>query len=175
MGESSAQTSSARGPRPRGARAASCVIVIVLGLSVVAGFKLLCLPRAIAGDAWRICCPPTLWPFLDYNMYDRAYYPGRSFPWYVLVGVDDEGHEVLLEPAPDGRGFEDWRRRDVPAFLRLDLDVLQDLADAHSDGRTLRRLRLEDHPRVLGEDGRLHYDPTQVPRQVRIVDGVVRR
>jgi len=147
--------------------------VTVLVLQVVAGFRLLCLPRAVAGGAWRPCCPPALWPFLDYNMYDRAWYPGRDFAWYVLVGLAPDGRETVITHADMGVDFERWRRWGVAAFLRGDARAVQPFVDGLPDPTAFVALRLEDHRRVLGEDGRLHERPPRRRRRLAVVDGVV--
>jgi hypothetical protein len=148
---------------------------VVLLLQIVAGFRLLCMPRAVADGAWRVCCPPDLWPFLDYNMYDRAWYPGRDFPWYVLVGIEADGRETVITAADMGVEFERWRRWGVSAFLRGDAEGVQPFVDGLSDPAAFVSLRLEDHRRVLGEDGSLQVEPPSPRRKLSVVDGVVQR
>ena len=161
-------------PAPaRARRRISVLIAVVLGLQVVAGFRVLCLPKAVAGESWRVCCAPDLWPFLDYNMYDRAWYPGHDFAWYVLVGVEADGRESVITPADMGVDFERWRRWGVAAFLRGDAAAVQPFVDGLRDPRAFVTLRLEDHRRVLGEDGRLTVEPARRRRKLAVVDGRV--
>ena len=73
-----------------GARAASGVIVLVLGLQALTAFGLT--PGPIEHS-------PYLWPFLEYPMYSKAHFVGEEVPRYQVVAVTGAGGVLCGEMA----------------------------------------------------------------------------
>ncbi len=96
-------------PRTRGA--ITTLIIGVLVMQVLTGFKVLCPPRKFeALQRFRVACAPTLWPFVDYNMYNGAHYPGWIGQKRSLIATLDDGTERVIEPEEVGLNAHDYRR-----------------------------------------------------------------
>lgn len=91
--------------------AVSALIVVVLTMQCLAGFKVLCPPKRFEWlQRFRIACAPTLWPFLDYNMYNGARYPGWVGTQRTVVARLGDGEELAVEPADVGLNPFDYSR-----------------------------------------------------------------
>jgi hypothetical protein len=87
-------------PAAGGRTAATCFLLATLGLQVIAGFKLLAPPeRFTALQPLRVAVSPALWPFLDYDMYTRAWPEGSYGQRYLLVALAADGTERPLTQA----------------------------------------------------------------------------
>lgn len=96
-------------PIARGA--VTALIVAVLTLQGLAGFKVLCPPRTFEALAsFRVACAPTLWPFLDYNMYNGARFPGWTGTQRTVVAQLDDGSLRPIEPEEVGLSPHDYSR-----------------------------------------------------------------
>ncbi len=98
-------------PRFRpGRRCALAFITATLTLQVLAGFKLLSPPRQLEPlQPLRLVPAPALWPFLDYNMYARAWPEGRTIEQPRLVARLADGTRHVITPEDAGLLFRELR------------------------------------------------------------------
>lgn len=112
------------------------------------------------------------WPFLDYPMYSRPHARREPFDRYVLFARLEDGTEVEIVPADLSLTFWKFEKGPVRAILRDDPAQLVVYVRSYEArfGRRLTAVRLENHPRVLGEAG-LTDAPVQVVKTVDLVAG----
>ncbi len=154
-------------------RAASCVIVAVLGLQFVTAFKLLCPPRQLESLArFRVLCSPALWPFTDYQMYGAAYAPPVEVTIHDPVGVLADGREVALTADALGMRSDEWRRLFVDAIRRWRAERVAAGVRRYEErsGEEVVRLRLIERRFELGEGGTIEAAAPRVEREVDVPD-----
>lgn len=150
-----------------GRRVAKIAIVGFLLLQSAAGFKLVCPPKAASLVPFRVLCPPSLWPFLDYNMYTEAHHEGEILAHLRVFATLDDGTIVELRARDFDMKYREFHRHMWPLLRRGDVAGVRELARVYLERtrRTLVEVRLEDHPLALlaaGSDG----GPPQVLRTV---------
>ncbi len=77
-------------------RAVTGLVAATLGLQVVAGLRLLCLPGGP-----RLACSPRLWPFVDYPMFSELRVPGERVTAWLVYGRTAGGANLVLDPLED--------------------------------------------------------------------------
>ncbi len=151
------------------------VIVVFLGLQVAAGLKVSCPPKAIpALEPLRVACAPELWPFLEYNMYNSARWPGEVHHAYELVAEHADGREEVLSPARIGESYYDLRGRAIKGLIDGSLRRTErTLAAFLAATPSVRALRLEADRYRIEEDGTLtELSRAEIARH-EVVDGRV--
>ncbi|MBM4015212.1 MAG: hypothetical protein FJ293_09665 [Planctomycetes bacterium] len=156
--------------RWRGRRLALTVIATFLGLQTLAGLKLLAPPKRMpALQPLRVAANPTLWPFLAYDMYTRAWSTGREISRPELVGIDADGGRHALTPAALGLPFREYRdewmnplrggaeAKAAPLARRFE----------RQGGVPLVELRCEDVPAIVADDG-VRDGPRRVGRRYAV-------
>lgn len=159
-------------PRPR-RRAASFVILVVLGLQFTAAFKLLCPPKQFPSLArFRVVCSPALWPFTDYQMYGASYAPPVEVTTHDPIAVLRDGREVPLTADALGMTYERWRRLFVDAVRRRRFDRIEDGIARFEErsGDRVVRVRLVERPFRLDADGAISPLTARVVRDLEITD-----
>jgi len=116
-----------------GRAAATGFLVAALGLQTVAGFKLLAPPlRFTALAPLRVAPSPTLWPFLDYDMYSRSMEAGSYADRWMLVALHSDQSERLLSPGDFGSTWREFRD-----------EILWPVRDGHEGAASRVATRLE--------------------------------
>ena len=99
--------------------------------------------------------PPRLWPFVDYPMYSKAKYEGNPIHRLRVIGVLDDSTEIQILAEDLGMGhwhFQGFiralRRGTPPDEIRWFVDSYHQRTE-----RTLRSLRLENHPLAFSREG----------------------
>src|SRR5262245_46147536 len=83
--------------------AVSVGIGACLVMQAIAGFRLVCPPKSLAPSlSWLRVCAPSLWPFLDYDMYATPHHAGEAINQFRVFGRLEDGTEVPILP-PDLR------------------------------------------------------------------------
>jgi hypothetical protein len=132
------------------------MIASFLGLQTVAGLKLLSPPTWIPSLApLRVAPNPTLWPFLAYDMYTRAFPAGRVIARPELIGVDVDQVRHRLTPESLGLTFREFRDDWLNPLRGGAADKASQLADrlAAQGGPRLVLLQCEDVPAIVSDDG----------------------
>lgn len=160
-------------PGPRRRLLPNTIIVGFLVLQFATCFKLVCPPKVFEALApLRVACPPTLYPFLDYNMYNAARHAGEVFHDYRLLAEHGDGRTTAL--SVDEVGTTRWRLRGVAIDPLLDGDLrdaeitLHHWLRDHPDTVALRLMRT---PHRLEDDGTLTELPREEALRVRVRDG----
>ena len=163
----------------------SAVILAFLLLQFVAGFKVLCPPKSLdqkfcsflnekAGlriDTLRICCAPKLWPFLDYHMYNNAFFEGDELSEYFIVAKSTSGEQIWSADFLD-LAFRTWRDELVIAFLHGDKKRIQATLDRVGSSN-ITELRLENRP-LIQKNRELVRGEARVLRRFVVISGRVR-
>ena len=91
-------------------RRARSAILVLLALQIVAGFKLLAPPKSFPALAHlRIAPSPTLYPFLDYNMYIASHFAGEALTRRLMFGVTTDGRKVRIRSLDLGVSQQEFR------------------------------------------------------------------
>jgi hypothetical protein len=153
-------------------RAITSLIVLVIGLQAIAGFKLLCPPKALGFLApLRIACPPTLWPFTDYPMYSRAWAAGSSLPRFRVVGYSRLGAALPFEREEFGVTHRRYREQFVQGLLIQAEDLYRPVLDVwRARYPELSRVELVEDPIVVLEGGDLVDGERRTLRSYRLAD-----
>jgi hypothetical protein len=150
--------------------AVSVFILTVLALQIVAGFRILCLPRSLfPWSPSKMLCAPKLWPFMDYLMYSIPHYQGDAIDNSLLFGVLEDSSEVSILPADLNLGPFDFLYTLVRQLEQGTNETARKYAEVYqrTHGRKLIGLRLETHPLVLSRDGVKPGSP-RVVREFRL-------
>ncbi len=134
----------------------SAGIAIVLGLQSLIAFKIPCPPKAIESlSHLRVCCPPTLWPFLDYNTYVAPHYEGEVVNRTVVVGIPQKGKPITLRSRDLGISQRQLREKFVPAVRRGNRESVRTMLrhfDKQKRRAPLNSIQLENWPLKVSSD-----------------------
>ena len=143
-----------RAPRPP--LPALGFVVVVLGLQVIAGFKLLAPPQRFTALApLRLAPSPALWPFLDYDMYSNHWPEGRSIDRPRVVGVGVDGARYALTAEALGLSFRTFRDDWMNPLRGGDRARAAGIARRWQEqgGAPLAEVLLENEPAIVTRDG----------------------
>jgi len=133
----------------------TAAILVIVGLQAVTGLKLVCPPRVLGDvEALRVACPPSLWPFTDYPMYEASYGPGSILPSYAVVLELADGSRASLAPADLDMTSRRFRREVIDRLLREQRGAVQRLAQRLLDesGRRVAAFVVENTPKRMDPD-----------------------
>jgi len=107
-----------------------------------------------------------LWPLLGYPMYRTAHYAGEAVHRYHVFATTTGGAEVELGPDSLGLSFFKHLYGPVEALQQGDRARLATFVAIYEKrhGVTLREVRLEDRPIVIGDSKVTEEEPTTLAR-----------
>ncbi|MBL8840509.1 MAG: hypothetical protein JNL90_03150 [Planctomycetes bacterium] len=143
-----------RSPRPP--LPALGFVVVVLGLQVIAGFKLLAPPpRFTALAPLRLAPSPALWPFLDYDMYSNHWPEGRSIDRPRVVGLALDGVRHALTADALGLTYRTFRDEWMNPLRGGDRARATGIARRWRErgGAPLAEVLLENEPAIVTRGG----------------------
>jgi len=114
----------------------------------------------------------SLWPFLDYPMYNQPAYLGTLVHRYEVFGTHKDGTTAPVKRQDLGVVYFIFRRDFINAIKESDHEALNKFAEIYHEkkGKKLIRLRLEDSPYELQKDGFVQLK-RQVIKQVTLNKG----